>query len=232
MKCILFVGTCNKENILLDTGKLLTYAEKNVLIIDATFRQRLTRLLPFSDPKAFFHQMDGLYIGTAVTSPEGVSHYVERMQQEGAACDFVLLQSDMPVFLDPSLYDHLVGVTKQERDMIIGNIELLRVLTSHHSKRVLTMHHIIADYTSCSIEENYIRHVYSEIPIVWEEPSWVILFDEVDYGIHVDSQFRGKVSIRGLSKPYQKVLYDLLARLTELDKQTIKLIRKFAKRRV
>lgn len=232
MKWILFVGTCNKEHILLDTGKLLTFAEKNVLVIDATFHQRLTRLLPYSDAQDFFHQIDGIYIGTAVNSPKEVSHYADRMQQEGAECDFVLLQSDSPVFLDPSLYDDVVGVTKQERDTIKGNIELFRILVSHSSKRTLTMHHILTDHTSCSIEESYIRHAYSEFPIIWEEPSWVIPFDEVDYGIHVDNQFRGKFSMRGLSKSYQEVLYDLLARLTELDKQAIKSIRKFAKRRV
>lgn len=95
MEQIGFLGNYDNKDLLLNMGKVLTNLGKRVLIVDATYIQRLRYIVPnVSDnknPMTFVSEYQGIDVALGFMNLQGIAQYLRTNE---LPYDFALIQSD------------------------------------------------------------------------------------------------------------------------------------------
>ncbi|MFB5678804.1 hypothetical protein [Paenibacillus terreus] len=148
MKTLLFIGACEKTELLLWLGKILASADHKVLIIDATVLQKYRYSIPDIGGDNLVTEYDDMDVAsgfehsftTGTTIQDSLVKFFLRKNENFSRYDFVLIDVDHTETLQPTLLQawgevtKYVLVTNSERYTIQRNALLLEKLLQERKK--------------------------------------------------------------------------------------------------
>lgn len=211
MNRVLFLGACDKSELLVYLSKLFAAASYKVLLIDATLDGIYQYAVSGMDDLSIA-EYDGFELASGFVADEQLAAY-----------DYVFIDMDHQIQRRELVkdYDDYVLVTNFERRTIAQNQALMDKFFMGRDGQTIHFNKVIY-HVDCQLDEAYIDSSLAAFPLTWKEPAILIRFDEVDYAVKLDNQFRSRVELRRLSKNYRKALLELADRIARTDRRTLK----------
>lgn len=220
MRKIHVIGAVDKSFVLVSIAKILRAMNKSTLLIDDTMRSIYRGCVPFIDPKDQYVEYDGFDVLIGCESWKDAVNIVG--EKEITGYDFIIIDSDHAGHIhDWGLSDRYTLFLNFERITTTLNKEILdqffeRIESTYISK-------VIYPYTETKITYEFLRGEYKEYPLNWDDPSYEIDLDEVEYSAKVFNQYESRVNLKDLSKHNRKTLCEVIS---EWSGETLKDVRK------
>ncbi|BFH60129.1 hypothetical protein [Paenibacillus azoreducens] len=211
MKQIVFIGDCDKTDLLFYVCKLLGM-EHEVLLADLTRSGRYRHTYPKMEMEAEIHQYDNFDIAESVPDITGISELTA-----SNAYDYVIVDIDDPFKIGglASLNDFYL-VTSYDNHSIQENKVLLEALVRELSKdRLVTMTKVICEVEH-TFTEDFLVQQYDHLPIEWREPL-IYVPDERDLSRKINNQFSGTVQLKRLSPEYKLVIKSIVESILGIE---------------
>ena len=226
MKKILFVGTYDKTDFLLSLSKLLAYADQRVLLIDATRDRLYEYVVPIVlEGQRTIEEFEGFELARGYRAlHELLPDLAETMEY-----DFLLIDSDdVTTVAEWGAVEREVLVTSFDLYCTRKNVNLIeRYFREREEHRFFLK---LVYHTDSVIDDSYIEHTLTYLPIMWVDPPIQLPFDEFDLATKIENQHFGRVQMKRLSKAMRNALIQLVERLTDWEARDIKAAYKRAER--
>ena len=226
LKKILFLGTCDKTDFLLSLSKLLAHADQRVLLIDATRDRLYEYVVPnVLEGKRTVCEFEGFELARGYrTLRELLPDLAETMEH-----DFLLIDSDdVNSVAEWGAVEREVLVTSFDLYCTRKNVELIeRYFREREERRSFLK---LVYHTDSVIDDRYLEHTLTHLPIMWVDPPIRLPFDEIDLATKIENQHFGRVQMKRLSKAMRNALIQLVERLTDWKTRDIKAAYKRAER--
>lgn len=210
MNRILFIGACDKSDLLIYISKILTTGGYKVLLLDATY-SGIYQYAVSQVSKLKICEHDGFDIATGF---DGFAY--------DESYDYVLIDIDHESLL-PHIgeFESCVLVANYERRTIVMNQLLLKTLHELHAHRTLSLCKVIY-HTDCHLDEAYLDTTLDSLAVTWIEPTVTFYYDEYDYAVKLSNQFASKVKLKGLSRSYRRNLLELTRSVSGLEEKLLR----------
>ncbi|MBV6717209.1 hypothetical protein [Paenibacillus chitinolyticus] len=232
MKPILFIGACEKADLLLYISKLLTTADQKVLLVDGTLTQRYGYSISQIDEQDRLTEFDGFDVALGFSNLDELQIYFDEKSENLTAYDFILIDSDDEENVKSwGVLDQQVAVTSFERFSVLQNVKLMeKFLEDQNRQENKTFLRVYYPFADCKFDETYIDSTIEHLPIRWHDPAIDFQFDEVDYATRIENQYENRLQMRGLSGQYKRQLLITCEILSGLDQKTLKAALKVAEK--
>jgi hypothetical protein len=204
----MFLGACEKSDILLYLSKILAAAEKKILLVDATLEQKYFLSYPVADQEDVLTELNGFDIVRGCKSFDELKKVFKKKSEDLDSYDFVIIDTNDPENVRSwgEVSNHFL-VTNFERYTIEKNVQLLESYITDRSIEPIKFDLIVHPYVDCMLDTDYLKSTVSHLPISWydEEP---ILFPlhEFDYEIRVNNQHDNRLRFKRLTRPSRRSL--------------------------
>lgn len=231
MKRFLFIGACEKTDLMLYISKVLTAANLKVLLVDATLAGKYRYSISLIDENAVLTEFDGIDVAVGFKTFNDLGDHLKKIDEDPNDYDVLLIDSDHPEGVaEWGEMDSQALVTSFEKYSVLQNVKLIERFFQDHMTETRTFLRIYYPFADCQINEAYIDSTLDRFPIQWHELAFDFLVDEVDYSVRVENQYENQIRLRGLSGRYKTRLGEICEALSGLDRKTIKRALKQAER--
>ncbi|MFD1886677.1 hypothetical protein [Paenibacillus wenxiniae] len=232
MKYSLFLGAADISDLLIYLSKFLQMAGRRVLLVDASTEGFIRYNTPIIANEEGVSEYDEFDIGYAFTDFAEMKQQFDEEQQY----DHVLVLCSQPDFIrmnDLESFKQRFVVISPERRSLEKVMELMGVMLE---KRDVTQPRIpfcqlFVQQVDSGLAEDYTEQLLGYLPIVFEESSFTIPFDEADYMQKIMNQNSSTVSIKRISRPLRTAIQQMAGNVSELDNQELKSYTKKLSRR-
>ncbi|WPP42236.1 hypothetical protein SK066_04570 [Paenibacillus hunanensis] len=232
MKYSLFLGSADISDLLIYLSKFLQTAGRRVLLVDASTEGFIRYNTPIVANGEGVSEYDEFDIGYAFTTFAEMKHQLDREQQY----DHVLVLCSQPDFIrmdDLESFKQRFVVMSPERRSLERAMELMSLILA---KRDATQPRVpfcrlFVQQVDSGLAEDYMEQLLGCLPIVFEESSFTIPFDEADYMQKIVNQNSNTVSIKRISRPLRTAIQQMAGNVSELDNQELKSYTKKLSRR-
>lgn len=222
MKRILFLGACEKSDLLIYTSKILATAGQKVLLVDATLAQRYFYSIPVIHPETIHTEYDGFDVIRSCSTFEQLQNYFEK-DKEPLDYDLVIIDTDNPAAAAKwGDCEHYFVVTNFERYTVEHNISLMNSFFENREKELVNFELVIYPYINCNLNDNYPVSTIDHLPILWSEEQYLFLYEETDYRVRVNNQHENRVILRKLASQTRKMLMLICEKISGKPPREIK----------
>lgn len=203
MKKIGFIGAFDKTDVILSIAKVLTMAEKNVLVMDNTITQKCKYVVPVINPtKSYITTYEGIDVAVGFESLNDLKQYVGLDENESLEYDYIMVDTDS--FAGVSKFglqgaDKVYFVTSFDMYSLKRGTEILsqlgvpvKVTRIFYSKDMLKE------------EEEYFDYLSLGTKAIWNEEKIYFILENGDYPAIMENQRILKIKLRNLSNEYKK----------------------------
>jgi len=214
MKTIGFLGGYDKIDLLIYIAKILTLANKRVILIDTTASQKAKYVVPSIDPsKTYITEFQGFDVAVGFNSIEDIAEYSGR--NIGNLYDIALLDIDSSdmfknFYAENNYKNYFVSafdLYSIKKGMEILNaceqpIKITKVLFSANMKKE---------------ESEYLDYLSRECKVEWND---IVIDFPIELGIYsvsIGNQMTSRIRFKKLSNYYKKSLQYLMEVIFEED---------------
>ena len=203
MKKIGFIGVYDKIDLVLCIAKILTKADKKVLVADATKMQKSKYVVPAINPtKSYITEFEGIDVAIGFDSIENIKQYLGIEKQEDFEYDIMLVDTDD--------YEGVINYNIQDSEKIYyissfdayslkKGIEILtRVQVPMHMTKIFSSKSMLKE------EEDYFDYLALGLKIVWNEEKLYFLLENGDQAAIIENQRVSKIKLKNLSNEYRE----------------------------
>ena len=203
MKKIGFIGVYDKIDLVLCIAKILTKADKKVLVADATKMQKSKYVVPAINPtKSYITEFEGIDVAIGFDSIENIKQYLGIEKQEEFEYDIMLVDTDD--------YEGVINYNIQDSEKIYyissfdayslkKGIEILtRVQVPMHMTKIFYSKAMLKE------EEDYFDYLALGLKIVWNEEKLYFLLENGDQAAIIENQRVSKIKLKNLSNEYRE----------------------------
>ena len=203
MKKIGFIGAYDKTYIILSIAKVLTMAEKKVIVIDNTITQKCKYVVPVINPtKSYITTYEGIDVAVGFIDINDIKQYMGLEENEELEYDYIIVDTDN--FEGVVKYglqgaDKVYFVTSFDMYSLKKGVEILqqfgvptRVTRIFYSKDLLRE------------EEEYFDYLVLGTKAVWNEEKVYFLLENGDLPAIMENQRISKIKLKNLSNEYRK----------------------------
>ena len=203
MKKIGFIGVYDKIDLVLCIAKILTKADKKVLVADATKMQKSKYVVPAINPtKSYITECEGIDVAIGFDSIENIKQYLGIEKQEDFEYDIMLVDTDD--------YEGVINYNIQDSEKIYyissfdayslkKGIEILtRVQVPMHMTKIFYSKAMLKE------EEDYFDYLALGLKIVWNEEKLYFLLENGDQAAIIENQRVSKIKLKNLSNEYRE----------------------------
>ena len=203
MKKIGFIGVYDKIDLVLCIAKILTKADKKVLVADATKMQKSKYVVPAINPtKSYITEFEGIDVAIGFDSIENIKQYLGIEKQEDFEYDIMLVDTDD--------YEGVINYNIQDSEKIYyissfdayslkKGIEILtRVQVPMHMTKIFYSKAMLKE------EEDYFDYLALGLKIVWNEEKLYFLLENGDQAAIIENQRVSKIKLKNLSNEYRE----------------------------
>ena len=224
MKKIGFIGAYDKTDIILSIAKVLTMANKKVLILDNTITQKCKYVVPVINPtKSYVTTYEDIDVAVGFENIEKLKQYLGLEENEKLEYDFFIIDTDS--FEGLSTFglqsaEKIYFVTSFDSYSLKKGIEILsqlgvptRITKIFFSKEMLKE------------EEDYFDYLSLGMKTIWSEEKIYFQLENGDFPAIMENQRISKIKLKNLSNEYKdniKFLSNDIA--PEIGEKTIKSI--------
>ena len=203
MKKIGFIGAFDKTDVILSVAKVLTMAEKQVLIIDNTITQKCKYVVPVINPtRTYITSYEGIDVAVGFESFENLKQYIGLDENENLEYDYVIVDTDS--FEGVAKFglqgsDKVYFVTSFDMYSLRKGTEILSQLgVPTHMTRIFYSKDMLRE------EEEYFDYLVLGTKAIWNEEKIYFLLENGDYPAIMENQRISKIKLRNLSSEYKK----------------------------
>ena len=206
MKKIGFIGAFEKTDLIIYAAKILTEANKRVLVIDTTLLQKAKYIVPAIEPTKFYvTDYEGIDIAVGFNDFELLDKYLSGIETN---YDVILVDIDSPQMFNSfnmANSDRLYFVTAFDNFSLKRGIEIIGNIKSRVSMSKILFEREI-------IEENdeYLNLLSLTSPIDWNIDKLYFPYDQGDLSAIIENQRLAKIQLRNLSEQYRDSLLMLV----------------------
>lgn len=207
MKKIGFIGAFEKTDLIVYTAKILTGAEKRVLVVDTTVLQKARYIVPAIAPTKFYvTEFEKIDIAVGFENLESIDRYLEGLELN---YDIILVDIDTPEMFDAFGMlnaDKLYFITAFDKFSLRRGIEIIGEMRAKiEMKKILFEREILEE------NDEYLNLLTLTSPIEWDKEKLYFPYDQGDLTAIIENQRVSKIRFKNLSEQYRESLY-LLAK--------------------
>ncbi len=202
MKKIGFIGAYDKTDVILSVAKVLTMAEKQVLIIDNTITQKCKYVVPVINPtRTYITSYEGIDVAVGFESFENLKQYIGLDENENLEYDYVIVDTDnfegvAKFGLQGS--DKAYFVTSFDMYSLKKGTEILKQLgVPTHITRIFYSKDMLKE------EEEYFDYLVLGTKAIWNEEKVYFLLENGDLPAIMENQRISKIKFKNLSNEYK-----------------------------
>ena len=224
MKKIGFIGAYDKTDVILSVAKVLTMAEKRILIVDNTITQKCKYVVPVINPtRSYITTFEGIDVAVGVDSFESLKQYMGLEENENLDYDYVIVDSDnfegIAKFGLQSA-DKTYFVTSFDMYSLKKGTELLKQLGVPTK-----MTRIFYSKDMLKEEEEYFDFLVLGTKAIWNEEKVYFLLENGDLPAITENQRISKIKFKNLSNSYKSNIIFLANDIEpQLGNKTLRLI--------
>ena len=203
MKKIGFIGAYDKTDIILSVAKVLTMANKKVLVLDNTITQKCKYVVPSISPtKSYITTYEDIDVAVGFEDIEKLKQYLGLEKDEKMEYDFMIVDTD--TFEGVSTFglqasDKVYFVTSFDAYSLKKGIEILSQLgVPTHITRIFFSRDILKE------EEEYFDYLSLGIKAIWSEEKLYFLLENGDFPAIMENQRISKIKFSNLSDEYAR----------------------------
>ena len=202
MKKIGFIGAFDKTDVILSVAKVLTMAEKQVLIIDNTITQKCKYVVPVINPtRTYITSYEGIDVAVGFESFENLKQYIGLDENENLEYDYVIVDTDS--FEGVAKFglqgsDKVYFVTSFDMYSLKKGTEILSQLgVPTHMTRIFYSKDMLRE------EEEYFDYLVLGTKAIWNEEKVYFLLENGDLPAIMENQRISKIKFKNLSNEYK-----------------------------
>jgi len=202
MKKIGFIGAYDKTDVILAVAKVLTMANKKVLVLDNTITQKCKYVVPVINPtKSYITTYEDIDVAVGFESLERLKQYIGLQDDEQLDYDYFIIDTDtfegVCKFALQSA-DKVYFVTSFDTYSLRKGIEILSQLgVPTHITRIFISKEMSQD------EEEYFDYLSLGIKAIWEEEKIYFPLENGDLPAIMENQRISKIKLKNLSNEYK-----------------------------
>ena len=203
MKKIGFIGAYDKTDIILSIAKILTCANKKVLILDNTITQKCKYVVPVINPtKSYITNYEDIDVAVGFGNIEQLRQYIGLEDDEQMEYDYFLVDTDSYVGLSNfglQSADKNYFVTSFDMYSLKKGTEILTQLgVPVHMKRIFFSKDMLKE------EVDYFDYLVLGSKAIFEEEKIYFLLENGDLTSIMENQRISKIKLSNLSKVYSE----------------------------
>jgi len=222
MKKIGFIGAYDKTDIILSIAKVLTMANKKVLILDNTITQKCKYVVPVINPtRSYVTTYEDIDVAVGFENIERLKQYLGLEENEKLEYDFFIVDTDS--FEGLSTFglqsaDKVYFVTSFDSYSLKKGIEILSQLgVPTRITRIFFSKEMSRE------EEEYFDYLSLGIKAIWDEEKIYFPLENGDFPAIMENQRISKIKFQNLSDEYRRNIKFLVSDIdSELDDRKIK----------
>lgn len=203
MKKIGFIGIYDKIDLILCIARILTVAEKRVLVVDATTNQKSKYVVPVINPtKSYITEFEGIDVAVGFETLDEVKRYLSIETEENLQYDYILVDTDNYegiVNYNLAESEKLYYTTSFDAYSLKKGIELLEQLSIP-----LKMTRLFFSKEMLKQEVEYFDYLALGVKVEWNEEQIFFLLENGDQAAIIENQRVSKIKMRNLSNEYRE----------------------------
>ena len=222
MKKIGFIGAYDKTDIILGIAKVLTLANKKVLVLDNTITQKCKYVVPVINPtKSYITTYEDIDVAVGFENLDKLRQYLGLEDNEKMEYDFFIVDTDSFEGLSTfglQAADKVYFVTSFDSYSLKKGLEILSQLgVPTHITRIFFTKEMLKE------EEEYFDYLSLGMKTIWNEEKVYFLLENGDVPAIMENQRISKIKFKNLSNEYRENLRFLVSDIdSEIGKGTIK----------
>ena len=203
MKKIGFIGAYDKTDIILGVAKVLTMANKKVLVLDNTITQKCKYVVPVINPtKSYVTTFEDIDVAVGFESIERLKQYIGLQDNETLEYDYFLVDTDS--FEGLSTFglqsaNKVYFMTAFDSYSLRKGIEILSQLgVPTRMTRVFFSKDMLKE------EEDYFDYLSLGIKAIWNEEKIYFPLENGDLTSVMENQRISKIKFKNLSNEYRR----------------------------
>ena len=224
MKKIGFIGAYDKTDIILGIAKVLTMANKKVLVLDNTITQKCKYVVPVINPtKSYITTYENIDVAVGFESLDRLKQYLGLEDNETIDYDFFIVDTDSFEGLSTFGFqsaDNVYLVTSFDSYSLKKGIEILSQLgVPTHITRIFFSKEMLKE------EEDYFDYLALGIKAIWNEEKIYFPLENGDFPAIMENQRISKIKFKNLSNEYRENIKFLVNDIDpKIGEKTIKSI--------
>lgn len=226
MKRVGFIGAYDKSDLIIYIAKLLTVANKSVLIIDASTLQKTKYIVPTISPaKAYVTNFENIDVAVGFYDYDSIKEYLGMPLSAVFQYDYIFIDVDSPEDFegfDIKSADKNFFVTGFDVYSIKRGKEILSdLLEPVLFTKVFFSRNIYKE------EEEYFDNIFSDCKAMWNDEIIYFPFEQGDQSIIMENQRVSKIKFKRLTKFYKESLLYISQKIADDPKEDANLKKAF-----
>ena len=206
MKKIGFIGAFEKTDLIIYAAKILTEANKRVLVIDTTLLQKAKYIVPAIEPTKFYvTNYQGVDIAVGFKNLEIIEKYLSGIESN---YDVILIDIDSPQMFSTfnmENSDKLYYVTAFDSFSLKRGLEIIgNVESKVRMSKILFEREIIEE------NDEYLNLLSLTCPVEWNTDKLYFPYDQGDLSAIIENQRVARIQLKNLSEQYRNSLAELV----------------------
>ncbi len=202
MKRVGFIGAYNKTDMIIYIAKMLSIADKKVLIIDATTEQKAKYIVPTINPTfCYITNYEEIDIAIGFNDYENIAKYLGTTQLE---YDFILIDADnSEAFQNFYMIDNYKNyfVTSFNLYSIRKGLQILNGIN-----QTISLTKVIFSKEILEEENEYLDYLSLEYKVMWNNYRVYFPLELGDESAIIDNQRLSRIKFKNLSSQYRESL--------------------------
>ena len=204
MKTVAFIGAYDKTDLILYTAKILSMANKRILVVDSTIMQKMRYVLPTITPtRNYITEFENIDFAIGFTSLNDIEQYIGN-GSISSRYDIILLDIDSQGAMKN------LEIDKIDNNLFVTGFDVYSI------KRGFSIIHNTMNYTNFSKvifskemskrENEYLDYLSSQYNVIWDDKLFDFPLELGNYAVTMDNQIAQRIKIKGLSNNYKYAL--------------------------
>lgn len=220
MKKVAFVGSYDKTDMLLYMAKLLTIANKKVIVIDTTALQKSRYIVPTMQPlKKYITTFQAVEVAIGFENFDDIKEY-QKENGQVEEYDYALIDIDSPrgyanFEINPG--DKHYFVTSFDMYSLKRGLQVFKSL-----KTTIKVTKVLFTKDMFASEDEYLNYLSSGLKIKWNSEIVFFPFETDDLNTIYANQRSSRIRIKGLSVQYMDSLVFIIEDFSGIQEKTIR----------
>ena len=215
MKTVSFIGGYDKIDLILYVSKILTLANKKVLLIDATMNQRAKYVVPALNPtKTYITEFEGFDVAVGFSSMNEIKQYLSvgdgPLEYDIAIVDIDTKEMATNFEIDRNYKNCFV--TAFDLYSLKKGIEILSVFN-----KPIKITKVLFSKNLLKEENEYLDYLSLGYKVVWDKEILNFPIEIGNYSVMIQNQIISRITMKKLSDHYKDSLVYLTSTIFDED---------------
>lgn len=216
MKKIAFIGAYDKTDFLLYVSKIMSVAEKRILLVDATIMQKAKYIVPVIHPtKTYITEFEGIDVAVGFTDMDEIRGYLGLASEDELNYDYAIIDVDTyEAYVNFGCQNAIKNyfVTSFDVYSLKKGIEALSGM-----EQTVTLTKVLFSRDTSVEEDEYLEFLAMGSNVEWEKEKIYFPTDRGDQQIIIQNQRTARINFKNLSTYYKGGLQYLVEGIFEQE---------------